>query len=315
MNGLAAAAVSDLANKIPNVAYNPTIVAPRPTKFTVSPVDSCRTTSARGGTRLSCSADFLSLSPSLTIPSDQNVVKNDAQMPNRMKYRPASVAFVIPLNKNEKTRITALTVVRTSCPQNPNRPSFLHASAVRATFFDICAVDSSAAARVTTPRRRRVVVVVVVVVVVAAAGADGRSATASPLNAAARDARTNLRESDATTNFYASATHGVRRAAREPEARITAGARSDTAAVVRDAIVSGCDERFGATRDDECGDASPVGSFTRRIDRSAVHAADWASYDFHLGQLVYSPGRSSSILHVAVSTTPPARTIHRARAG
>ena len=85
----------------------------------------------------------------------------------------------------------------------------------------------------------RVVVVVVVVVVVAAAGADGRSATASPLNAAARDARTNLRESDATTNFDASATHGVRRAAREPEARITAGARSDTAAVVRDAIVSG----------------------------------------------------------------------------
>ena len=75
VNGAAAAAERDLAKSKPVVACMPTMVAPRPTKFTASPVDSWRTTSVRGGTRSSWSTALRSLSPSLPMPRDQKVVK------------------------------------------------------------------------------------------------------------------------------------------------------------------------------------------------------------------------------------------------
>ena len=61
-------------------------------------------------------------------------------------------------HKNEKTRMTAETVERTSWLQNPHRPRRLHAFAVRCTFFEMFAVDSSTSpffARGRTTRRRR----------------------------------------------------------------------------------------------------------------------------------------------------------------
>ena len=61
-------------------------------------------------------------------------------IPNRIKYNPASVAFVNPLNKNENTTTTAATVKRINCPQNPHRPNVLHAAAVRDT---LRAIDSA----------------------------------------------------------------------------------------------------------------------------------------------------------------------------
>lgn len=75
VNGAAAAAERDLAKSKPVVACMPTMVAPRPTKFTAKPVDSWRTTSVRGGTRSSWSTALRSLSPSLPMPRDQKVVK------------------------------------------------------------------------------------------------------------------------------------------------------------------------------------------------------------------------------------------------
>ena len=74
-NGEAAAAVSDLAKRMPVVAWRPMMVAPRPTKLTVSPVDSWRTTSVRGGTRSSWVTAAWSLPPSLPMPRLQKVVK------------------------------------------------------------------------------------------------------------------------------------------------------------------------------------------------------------------------------------------------
>mmetsp|Transcript_3902 Transcript_3902/g.14144 ORF Transcript_3902/g.14144 Transcript_3902/m.14144 type:complete len:204 (+) Transcript_3902:159-770(+) len=141
--GTAAAAVSVFANNIPVVACKPIIVAPRPMIFTVKPVDNVRMTSVRGGTKSKSFAPLRSLSPNRTMPSDQNVVKNPAHNPNRMKYNPASVDFVKPLYKNENTTITAATVVSTSCAQNPARPSDLHALLVRATFREMFATASS----------------------------------------------------------------------------------------------------------------------------------------------------------------------------
>ena len=61
-------------------------------------------------------------------------------IPNKIKYNPASVAFVNPLNKNENTTTTAATVKRINCPQNPHRPNVLHAAAVRDT---LRAIDSA----------------------------------------------------------------------------------------------------------------------------------------------------------------------------
>jgi len=61
-------------------------------------------------------------------------------IPNKIKYNPASVAFVKPLNKNENTTTTAATVKRINCPQNPHRPKVLHAEAVRET---LRAIDSA----------------------------------------------------------------------------------------------------------------------------------------------------------------------------
>ena len=68
------------------------------------------------------------------------MVKNPAMIPNKIKYNPASVAFVNPLNKNENTTTTAATVKRINCPQNPHRPNVLHAAAVRDT---LRAIDSA----------------------------------------------------------------------------------------------------------------------------------------------------------------------------
>ena len=52
------------------------------------------------------------------MPRLQKVVKNAAQMPNRMKYSPASVALVMFLKRNENTRMTAATTVSTSWPKS-----------------------------------------------------------------------------------------------------------------------------------------------------------------------------------------------------
>ena len=158
VNGDAAAAVSVLANNTPVVACNPTTVAPSPTKFTVRPVLSCRTTSARGGTRSSCVTAACSFAPSLPMPRLQNVVKYAHRMPNRMKYSPGSVALVMFLKSTEKITMTAETVARMSWPQKPHRPRVRHAFAVRCTFFAMLAVESSgdlSAARVTAGRRER----------------------------------------------------------------------------------------------------------------------------------------------------------------
>ena len=114
-----------------------------PTKFTVKPVESCFTTSARGGTKSSCVTALCSLAPSLPIPKLQNVVKYAHRMPNKMKYNPASVAFVMFLNNTEKITMTADTVDKMSCPQKPHRPKVLHALAVRCTFLAMLAVLSS----------------------------------------------------------------------------------------------------------------------------------------------------------------------------
>ena len=50
------------------------------------------------------------------------------------------------MKRNENTRMTAETVERTSCPQNPQRPRVLHACEVLATFLEMPAVDSSSLA-------------------------------------------------------------------------------------------------------------------------------------------------------------------------
>ena len=129
--GICAAAVSVLANNIPVVACNPTMVAPSPMTFTVSPVLRVRMTSVRGGTKSRSFDPLRSLSPNRTTPSDQTVVKYPATKPNRIKYNPASVLLVKPLYRNENTTITAATVVSTSWDQNDQRPRDLHARAVR----------------------------------------------------------------------------------------------------------------------------------------------------------------------------------------
>ena len=50
------------------------------------------------------------------------------------------------MKRNENTRMTAETVERTSCPQNPQRPRVLHACEVLATFLEMPALDSSSLA-------------------------------------------------------------------------------------------------------------------------------------------------------------------------
>ena len=151
VNGPVAAIVNVFANSNPVVACKPTIVAPNPTKFTVNPVVNAFTTSALGGTNSRSAIDVFNRSPNRTNPSDQNVVKKPAMIPNKIKYNPASVAFVKPLNKSENTTTTAATVKRINCPQNPQRPNVLHAAAVRET---LRAIDSalSTDAFVVTPR-------------------------------------------------------------------------------------------------------------------------------------------------------------------
>ena len=151
VNGPVAAIVNVFANSNPVVACKPTIVAPNPTKFTVNPVVNAFTTSALGGTNSRSAIDVFNRSPNRTNPSDQNVVKKPAMIPNKIKYNPASVAFVNPLNKSENTTTTAATVNRINCPQNPQRPNVLHAAAVRET---LRAIDSalSTDAFVVTPR-------------------------------------------------------------------------------------------------------------------------------------------------------------------
>ena len=151
VNGPVAAIVNVFANSNPVVACKPTIVAPSPTKFTVNPVVNAFTTSALGGTNSRSAIDVFNRSPNRTNPSDQNVVKKPAMIPNKIKYNPASVAFVNPLNKSENTTTTAATVNRINCPQNPQRPNVLHAAAVRET---LRAIDSalSTDAFVVTPR-------------------------------------------------------------------------------------------------------------------------------------------------------------------
>ena len=151
VNGPVAAIVNVFANSNPVVACKPTIVAPKPTKFTVNPVVNAFTTSALGGTNSRSAMDAFNRSPNRTNPSDQNVVKKPAMIPNKIKYNPASVAFVNPLNKSENTTTTAATVNRINCPQNPQRPNVLHAAAVRET---LRAIDSalSTDAFVVTPR-------------------------------------------------------------------------------------------------------------------------------------------------------------------
>jgi len=140
VNGPVAAIVNVFANSNPVVACKPTIVAPNPTKFTVNPVVNAFTTSALGGTNSRSAIDVFNRSPNRTNPSDQNVVKKPAMIPNKIKYNPASVAFVNPLNKSENTTTTAATVKRINCPQNPQRPNVLHAAAVRET---LRAIDSA----------------------------------------------------------------------------------------------------------------------------------------------------------------------------
>ena len=112
VNGPVAAIVNVFANSNPVVACKPTIVAPSPTKFTVNPVVNAFTTSALGGTNSRSAIDVFNRSPNRTNPSDQNVVKKPAMIPNKIKYNPASVAFVNPLNKSENTTTTAATVNR-----------------------------------------------------------------------------------------------------------------------------------------------------------------------------------------------------------
>ena len=41
------------------------------------------------------------------------------------------------MKRKENTRMTAETVERTSCPQNPQRPRVLHACEVLATFLEL----------------------------------------------------------------------------------------------------------------------------------------------------------------------------------
>ena len=48
------------------------------------------------------------------------------------------------MKRNENTRMTAETVERTSCPQNPQRPRVLHACEVLATFLEMPALRNKA---------------------------------------------------------------------------------------------------------------------------------------------------------------------------
>ena len=144
-NGPVAATVNVFANNNPVVACNPTSVAPSPTKFTVNPVVKAFTTSALGGTKSKSFTDAFNRSPNLTKPNDQNVVKKPAIIPNKIKYNPASVAFVNPLNKNENTTTTAATVNKINCAQNPHLPRVLQAFAVLVTFLAMLSALSTEA--------------------------------------------------------------------------------------------------------------------------------------------------------------------------
>ena len=120
------------------------------------PVESCPTTPARGDEveLLHRGLELVPQSPDAQGPERGEV---PAHNPEEDEVQP-SVAFVMPLNRNEKTRMTAETVERTSWLQNPHRPRRLHAFAVRCTFFEMFAVDSSTSpffARGRTTRRRR----------------------------------------------------------------------------------------------------------------------------------------------------------------
>jgi hypothetical protein len=57
-------------------------------------------------------------------PKDQNTDRKAAAMPAAVRYRVAG-AVTAPVTTIEKARITAATVVHTSCPQKLSAPSLL----------------------------------------------------------------------------------------------------------------------------------------------------------------------------------------------
>lgn len=127
--------------------------------------------------------------------------------------------------------MTAETVVRTSCDQKPHRPRVLHALAVRATLREMLAVDSSpslAAACATTLLRLAEVGAAL------AAAARAANVATPPIAHDRRWLRTN--DAAGATGTAEEAAH-ARAEVCLPEVRSATGARSDTAAVMLEAIV------------------------------------------------------------------------------
>lgn len=135
------------------------------------------------------------------------------------------------MKRKEKTRMTAETVVRTSCDQKPHRPRVLHALAVRATLREMLAVDSSpslAAACATTLLRLAEVGAAL------AAAARAANVATPPIAHDRRWLRTN--DAAGATGTAEEAAH-ARAVVCLPKVRSATGARSDTAAVMLEAIV------------------------------------------------------------------------------
>ena len=91
-----------------------------PTKFTVKPVESCFTTSARGGTKSSCVTALCSLAPSLPIPKLQNVTQwywtRLAPLKNcsKLKWNSARMPRISSESKLSKSRNKSSTNLRWS---------------------------------------------------------------------------------------------------------------------------------------------------------------------------------------------------------
>lgn len=134
------------------------------------------------------------------------------------------------MKRNENTRMTAETVERTSCPQNPQRPRVLHACEVLATFLEMPAVDSSSLAMA-------LVTAVFRTALFRSAGIFS-ARVASPATQLAPRCVRRVSETEARRD----ATAGIIMLPRDDDARTRCaarGARSETAAVtVLNAIVS-----------------------------------------------------------------------------
>lgn len=136
------------------------------------------------------------------------------------------------MKRNENTRMTAETVERTSCPQNPQRPRVLHACEVLATFLEMPAVDSSSLAIA-------LVTAVFRTALFRSAGIFSARVASPATQLAPRCVR---RVSETETEARWDATAGIIMLPRDDDARTRCaarGARSETAAVtVLNAIVS-----------------------------------------------------------------------------